>query len=146
EYAEDEGLRPIVRSAHRGIATQRTLFDNQVQRNVSIGLDADEAFEAARRVVAYPGSSEHNLGLGIDIVSYFYQNLTAHFGQTEEGRWLAQNAHRFGFVLRYPYHQQHITNIIYEPWHFRYVGIDHAAAMFENDVVLEQYVFWLQSQ
>ena len=140
ESARAEGLRPIIISAHRSIARQRTLFNNQVNHHMGRGLSRADAFEAARRVVAYPGSSEHNLGLAVDIVSHNHRSLNAAFGRTPEGRWLAQNAHRYGFILRYPYHKQHITNIIYEPWHFRYVGVEHATTMFERDLVLEEYV------
>ena len=145
-YAEGEGLRPLVISSYRSVARQRVLFDNQVQRRLEAGLTPQDAFEEARRVVAYPGSSEHNLGLAVDIVAYNYRSLTASFAQTSEGIWLAQNAHRFGFILRYPYHKQHITNIIYEPWHFRYVGEAHAAFMFENDLVLEELIYLMQNQ
>ncbi|MDR2166393.1 MAG: M15 family metallopeptidase [Clostridiales bacterium] len=142
DAAREEGLVPIIASATRSIERQRILFENQIARNIEAGMNSEDAFEQARRVVAYPGSSEHNLGLGVDIVAYHYRNLTAAFGQTPEGIWLAQNAHNFGFVLRYPDHKQEITNIIYEPWHFRYVGAQHSIFMFENDVVLEEYVFW----
>jgi len=146
EAAREEGLRPIIISTHRSIARQRTLFENQLAARMAEGMDEDEAFEAARRVVAYPGSSEHNLGLAADITSETHTALTAEFGATPEGIWLAQNAHNFGFVLRYPYHKQEITNIIYEPWHFRYVGAEHAAVMFEYGLVLEEYIFWLQNR
>ena len=134
------GLSPIVASSFRSVSRQTTLFNNQVQRQRNAGLNEADAFEAARRVVAYPGTSEHNLGLAVDIVALSYQHLTAAQGQTPEGIWLAQNSHRYGFVLRYPYYKQHITNIIYEPWHFRYVGVAAATFMFENDLVLEEYV------
>ena len=140
ESARSEGLAPIVISSHRSIARQTVLFENQLNRRLNEGLAFDDAFDAARRVVAYPGESEHNLGLAVDIVAYNYRNLTASFGQTPEGIWLAQNAHRYGFVLRYPYHKQDITHIIYEPWHFRYVGVTHATRMFELDLVLEEYI------
>jgi len=138
--ARSQGLSPIVASAHRSISRQTTLFNNQLNRRLDEGLSFYDAFDAARRVVAYPGTSEHNLGLAVDIVAYSYRYLTAAFGQTAEGQWLAQNSHRYGFILRYPYHKQHITNIIYEPWHFRYVGVIHATTMFERDLVLEEYV------
>jgi len=141
QAARDAGYSPIFASTFRAMSLQRTLFDNQVNRNINNGMTPEDAFEAARRVVAYPGSSEHNLGLAIDVVSIHYQNLTPAQGQTPEGRWFAQNAHRFGFILRYPYHKQDITNIIYEPWHFRYVGIPSATAMFYNDLVLEEYLW-----
>jgi D-alanyl-D-alanine carboxypeptidase len=143
EHARAEGLSPVVRSSYRSVARQQVLFEAQVQRQLDSGLSQEAAFEAARRVVAYPGSSEHNLGLAVDIVSLSHGGLTAAFGQTAEGIWLAQNAHRFGFILRYPDHKQHITHIIYEPWHFRYVGAEHATVMFENDWVLEEYIYQL---
>lgn len=140
ESARDEGLSPLVVSSHRSMARQRFLFDAQLERNLNAGMSQETAFDAARRVIAYPGSSEHNLGLAIDIVSYNHRGLNAAFGQTPEGLWLAQNAHRFGFILRYPDDKQDITNIIYEPWHFRYVGVLHATRMFEMNLVLEEYV------
>ena len=138
--ARSQGLAPLVVSSHRSIERQTTLFENQLNRRLADGFEYDEAFDLARRVVAYPGESEHNLGLAVDIVADDFRNLTAGFGETPEGIWLAENSHRYGFVLRYPDHKQDITNIIYEPWHFRYVGVPHAAIMFENDLVLEEYL------
>jgi len=143
DYAGELGLNIVVLSAYRGISHQRWLFNNQVQRRLDAGDTQEQAFEVARRVVAYPGTSEHNLGLAADLAVRGTYTLTEAFGQTDEGLWLVQNAHRFGFVLRYPYHKQHITNIIYEPWHFRYVSEYRATVMFENDLVLEEYLFWL---
>jgi len=138
--ARNYGLSPIVASAFRSVTRQTELFNNQVQRHINNGYDWDDAFEMARRVVAYPGTSEHNLGLAVDIVALSYQNLTANQAYTPEGMWLAQNSYRYGFVLRYPYDKQDITNIIFEPWHFRYVGIEAATEMFYRDLVLEEFV------
>ena len=144
DSARAEGLSPIVASSFRSVSRQTTLFRNQMQRHLDRGYSEEDAFEQARRVVAYPGSSEHNLGLAVDIVALSYQNLTANIANTPEGIWLAQNSYRYGFVLRYPYHKQDITNIIFEPWHFRYVGRDAAAEMFYRDLVLEEFVSeWL---
>ena len=140
ESAQAEGLSPIVVSSFRSVSHQTTLFRNQVQRYLDRGYDDEEAFEQARRAVAYPGTSEHNLGLAVDIVAHSYQNLTANQANTPEGIWLAENSYRYGFVIRYPYHKQDITNIIFEPWHFRYVGRYAAAEMFYRDLVLEEYV------
>ncbi|MCL2855075.1 MAG: M15 family metallopeptidase [Defluviitaleaceae bacterium] len=144
--AQEVGYGVVAISTHRGISRQRQLFDSQVTRNIDTGMSAQDAFEAARRVVAYPGTSEHNLGLAVDFVARGNYTLSQTFGQDGEGIWLAENAHHFGFILRYPDHKQHITNIIYEPWHFRYVGIQHATIMFENGIVLEEYIFWLQNK
>jgi D-alanyl-D-alanine carboxypeptidase len=136
----------VLISTYRSLATQRSLFNNRVQRFVDEGMLPAEADAAARRVVAYPGTSEHNLGLGADIVCSTYHGLSAAQANTPVGRWLAANSYRYGFVLRYPDHKQHITHIIFEPWHFRYVGVDAAREMFERDLVLEEYVserIWL---
>jgi len=140
DSARADGLSPLVVSSFRSVSRQTYLFNRQVQRRLDDGYTAEDAFEAARRVVAYPGSSEHNLGLAVDIVSNNYHGLTARQAETPEGIWLAQNSYRYGFVLRYPYYQQHITNIIFEPWHFRYVGIYAATEMFERGLVLEEFV------
>ena len=138
--ARDDGLSLIVTSSYRSISRQRTLFDNQYNRRRNDGYDHEQAVDLARRVVAYPGESEHNLGLAVDIVSDRHRNLDAAFGQTPEGIWLAQNSWRYGFVLRYPDNMMDITHIIYEPWHFRYVGVAHATRMFERNLVLEEYI------
>ncbi|MCL2527704.1 MAG: M15 family metallopeptidase [Defluviitaleaceae bacterium] len=140
DSARAEGLSPIVASSFRSVSRQTTLFNNRIQRFVDIGYSEEDAFEQARRIVAYPGTSEHNLGLAVDIVALSYQNLTANQANTPEGIWLAENSYRYGFVLRYPYDKQHITNIIFEPWHFRYVGRAAAAEMFERGLVLEEFV------
>ncbi|MCL2570902.1 MAG: M15 family metallopeptidase [Defluviitaleaceae bacterium] len=140
ESARSEGLSPIVASSFRSVSRQTTLFNNRIQRFIDDGYEEDDAFEAARRIVAYPGTSEHNLGLAVDIVALSYQNLTENQANTPEGIWLAQNSYRYGFVLRYPEDKQHITNIIFEPWHFRYVGRDAAAEMFYRNLVLEEFV------
>ena len=140
DSARSEGLSPIVVSSFRSVSRQTTLFNNRVQRNINYGYNAEAAFEAARRVVAYPGTSEHNLGLAVDIVANSYHGLTARQAETAENIWLAANAHRYGFVMRYPYYHQHITNIIFEPWHFRYVGVYAATEMFNRGIVLEEFV------
>jgi len=141
DSARSDGLSPVVVSSFRSVARQTTLFNNRIQRFIDEdGYDFDDAFEAARRIVAYPGTSEHNLGLAVDIVSNSYHGLTAQQANTPEGIWLAENSYRYGFVLRYPNDKQHITNIIFEPWHFRYVGVYAATQMFERGLVLEEYV------
>ena len=140
ESANYAGYFPIVVSSFRSVSRQTYLFNRQVQRQIDSGLTPEEAFEAARRVVAYPGSSEHNLGLAVDIVSQSYHGLTARQAEKPEIIWLKENGHRYGFIARYPYYQQHITNIIFEPWHFRYVGVAAATEIFERGLVLEEFV------
>jgi len=108
---------------YRSHELQRDLYDNA----------ADKSF------VSPPGHSEHQIGLAADI-SYDGVNI----GNSEQGAWIAKNAHRFGFVLRYPPHKTEITGIPFEPWHFRYVGLPHARIMYENDLVLEEYIDYLK--
>lgn len=96
-----------------------------------------------------PGTSDHQTGLAVDIVQRSlpdrYDSLIQEFGETEAGKWLAENAHHFGFVLRFPPDKENITGIIYEPWHFRYVGRTHATAMYDMGLCLEEYVEYLNS-
>ena len=140
DSARYDGLSPIVVSSFRSVSRQTYLFNRRVQRFIDYGYNEYDAFEYARRIVAYPGSSEHNLGLAVDIVAASYTQLTANQANTPEGIWLAENSYRYGFVLRYPDDKQHITNIIFEPWHFRYVGVYAAREMFARGLVLEEYV------
>lgn len=96
-----------------------------------------------------PGTSEHQSGLAVDVVQTSlpsqYQSLIQEFGETEAGKWLAENCWKFGFVLRFPQDKEEITGIIYEPWHFRFVGRTHAAAMNEMNMCLEEYIEYLES-
>ncbi len=96
-----------------------------------------------------PGTSDHQTGLAVDIIQTSlpsrFDSLIQEFGETDAGKWLAANAHHFGFVLRFPEDKEAITGIIYEPWHFRYVGRTHATAMYENGMCLEEYVAHLSS-
>ncbi len=135
QAAEDEGLTLHILSAYRSFSTQKVLYDRKtLQLQPQFGaLAVDEA----ARIVARPGASEHQLGLAIDISDNF--QLLQSFGETKAGRWLAQNANRFGFILRYPKDKTDITGIIYEPWHIRYVGEETARVLFENDWCLEEY-------
>lgn len=96
--------------------------------------------EKAVQAVAIPGSSEHQTGLSMDLSSQSANfELSERFGETIEGKWIAENAHRFGFILRYPKGKEGITGYKYEPWHFRYVGIDPAKAIYQNQLTLEEY-------
>jgi D-alanyl-D-alanine carboxypeptidase len=96
--------------------------------------------EEAEKVVAYPGNSEHQTGLAMDISSHSANfKLTEQFGETPEGKWLMENAHRFGFILRYPKGLESITGYNYEPWHYRYVGLKAAAEIYQHQLTLEEY-------
>lgn len=140
QAAAEEGISLLIVSSYRPYETQARLFNNKVQEFVNQGYSRDAAEERAATIVARPGTSEHNTGLAVDIVTPSYQRLNRGFADTEAAKWMAANAHKFGFILRYPDDKQEITGVIFEPWHFRYVGIEHATAMFESGLVLEEYL------
>lgn len=140
EDARAEGLSPIICSSYRTIEKQTELFEAQTETYVAAGLSYDDALEKAKTAVAYPGTSEHNLGLAADIVATSYQLLDDAQGETAEVIWLHENCHKYGFILRYPEDKADITGIIYEPWHFRYVGVSAATEIMENGLCLEEYL------
>ena len=137
---EAEGLSFVVCSAYRTVEYQRTLFDNQVKRYQARGLSRQEAEERTAREIMPPGTSEHNLGLAADIVALSYQILDEAQADTAEQRWLMEHCWEYGFILRYPADKQDLTGIIYEPWHYRYVGVEAAQAMRESGQCLEEYL------
>ena len=92
------------------------------------------------RSVALPGTSEHELGLAVDIIDEFYTNLDAGQENTSTQQWLMANSWRYGFILRYPNGSTDITGIIYEPWHYRYVGLEYAKDIYERGLTLEEYI------
>ncbi|PLR98927.1 M15 family metallopeptidase [Bacillus sp. T33-2] len=129
--AKSSGIELVAVSGYRSYNRQSVLFDAEVKR---------KGKEKAVEAVALPGNSEHQTGLAMDISSHSSKmNLTQQFGDTKEGIWLAQNAHRFGFILRYPKGKEQVTGYMYEPWHFRYVGEKAAAEMYKNNWTLEEY-------
>ncbi|MCL1858598.1 MAG: D-alanyl-D-alanine carboxypeptidase family protein [Oscillospiraceae bacterium] len=124
-----------VTSAYRSYAFQSQLFNAEAERQRPVHGDNAEAVAAT--AVARPGQSEHQSGLCADMHSYTAANQN--FGDTPEGQWLAENAHYFGFILRYPKDKTEITGIMYEPWHFRYVGRYHATKIYELGLCFEEY-------
>jgi zinc D-Ala-D-Ala carboxypeptidase len=129
--AKNSGIELYAVSGYRSFIRQKTLFDAEINK---VGK------EKAIQAVAYPGSSEHQTGLALDIASKSTNlDLTEGFAQTKEGKWLAENAHRFGFILRYPKGKEGITIYEYEPWHFRYVGVKAATIIYKHKWTLEEY-------
>ena len=138
--AAGQGIDLIVTSAYRPAERQSVLHNQQIDRFLGYGRSREEAVAAASTIVLPPGTSEHQTGLAVDIVTPEHQALTEAFADTPAGIWLAANAHRYGFILRYPRDTMHITGVIFEPWHFRYVGREHARAIFERGITLEEYL------
>lgn len=140
----DSGYRLSVTSGYRSYSTQKTNFENKVQRvkNENPGISQEEAEIKAATAVARPGTSEHQTGLCIDM--HNMPEAVKTFKNEKAAKWLAENSYRFGFILRYPEDKVDITKIMYEPWHFRYVGRYHATRMYELDMCLEEYMEYLE--
>ncbi|MBO6242454.1 MAG: M15 family metallopeptidase [Butyrivibrio sp.] len=138
--ASKDGVNLIICSPYRDMDRQTMLFTNKVDRYMNGGMSYMEAYNLASQAVTVPGSSEHQIGLAIDIICDGYSSLDEGFADTTAGKWLADNSYKYGFILRYPLGKEDITSIEFEPWHFRYVGVDAATVMYENDICLEE--FW----
>ena len=140
QAAKSEGLNPLICSSYRTNEKQEQLYQNKVSEYLSQGYSKVEASDKAAFWVARPGTSEHQLGLAVDIVSTKNQRLDSSQENTVEQQWLIQNSWKYGFVLRYPTNKNSITGVGYEPWHYRYVGKEHAKKINELGVCLEEYV------
>lgn len=129
--AEQGGYELYVKSSYRNYQTQSTMYSNRLEK---YGKDDG--------VVAKPGSSDHQTGLGVDVLNRVWANregMTPEFGETPEARWMEENCADFGFIIRYLPEKQEITKIIYEPWHLRYVGVDIARYIMGNRLSLEEF-------
>lgn len=136
ERAQDEGYNIQSISAYRTYSYQQNLFNNYVKKHGE---------EEAVKFSARPGQSEHQTGLACDVSSPCVGwDLKYSYGDTEEGKWLAEHAHEYGFIIRYfdgtSTETGAITGYLYEPWHIRYVGVEHATAIFEQGITLEEYL------
>lgn len=140
QAAKSEGLNPLICPSYRTNEKQEQLYQNKVSEYLSQGYSKVEASDKAAFWVARPGTSEHQLGLAVDIVSTKNQRLDRSQENTVEQQWLIQNSWKYGFVLRYPTNKNSITGVGYEPWHYRYVGKEHAKKINELGVCLEEYV------
>ena len=134
------GLSPIICSSYRTYDKQEELFEQQVQEFINQGYGKLDAQKKAAGAVARPGTSEHEIGLAIDIVDESNQRLNQYQENTAVQRWLMQNSWRYGFILRYPSDKTDITGIQYEPWHYRFVGKEAARIIYENNWTLEEYL------
>ncbi len=135
-----DGLSPLVCSSYRSQSKQEALYENKVERLVSQGWSREDAKVEAAKVVALPGTSEHQLGLAVDIVDLNHQLLDESQESTDVQQWLIAHSWEYGFILRYPNDKSEITGIIYEPWHYRYVGKDAAKEIHDAGVCLEEYL------
>lgn len=136
----EAGLDILVCSGYRSKERQTELFNQRVEAFMLEGYTYWDAYAAVAEETALPGTSEHELGLAVDLVGRSYQNLDATQSTTGVAIWLEENCHRFGFILRYPEGKEEITGISYESWHFRYVGTEVAKYIMENELTLEEYL------
>ncbi len=119
-------------SGYRSYSKQSTIYQRKVQTTGSK--------KEADRLVARPGTSEHQLGLAMDVAKKGTTALNSGFGKTPHGQWLYQNAHRFGFIVRYLEGYEEVTGYDYEPWHVRYVGVEHANEIYQSGLPMELYM------
>ena len=140
QAAKEDGVELMLCSAYRSIEKQQQLFDRSQQAYMAQGMSEEEAYAKTATETAIPGTSEHQTGLAADIVTPTYQMLDAGFADTPAGQWLSEHAAEYGFVLRYPQDKQEVTGIIYESWHYRFVGKTHAKLMKESGLCLEEYL------
>jgi D-alanyl-D-alanine carboxypeptidase len=135
QAGKSQGINVVPVSGYRSYSQQASLYDSYV---------AQYGQATADTLAARPGYSEHQTGLTLDITTRPETcSIQACFGQTPQGRWLAANAYRFGYILRYPADKTPITGYIYEPWHFRYVGVELATEMHETNVTTLEEFFGL---
>ena len=129
-----------VQSAYRSVDEQTKIYNEQVEYYKSQGKTEEEAKKLTERIINKPGYSEHNLGLAVD-----FNYVDSSFENANAFKWLKDNAENYGFVLRYPKEKEDITQVTYEPWHWRYVGEENAKKMNELGLCLEEYVEYLNN-
>ena len=128
--AKAEGLGPIVVSGYRTQEKQRRLYEDKIKEYRKQGYSKEEARRKAEQWVALPGTSEHQLGLAVDINGAVYDIYP----------WLQENSYKYGFIFRYPEEKESITGISEEVWHYRYVGVKAAKEIYQRGICLEEYL------
>lgn len=131
EAAKQEGIQLAIVSGYRSYSKQEAIYGRK---------KAEDGQEAADRVSARPGTSEHQLGMAMDLAKKGSSQLNSGFGKTKEGQWVSANAHRFGFIVRYMQGYEDVTGYMYEPWHVRYAGVEAATDIYQSGLPLEMYL------
>lgn len=143
--AAADGVTVWMQSGYRSVKYQTSLYERKAKYYLDKGYDNATAREKAAAVVNPPGYSEHNCGLAADLNSPEHTGLDEGFEKTAAFRWLCEHAGDYGFILRYPKDAEDKTEIIYEPWHWRYVGVENAAKINASGLCFEEYIETLQS-
>lgn len=135
DAARADGVYPIVASGYRSTEKQKKFMDEKIGEYEAKGYSTARAQEQAEKWVAIPGTSEHQLGIAVDI------NADGmHSSANEVYEWLDENSYRFGFIRRYPPDKTDITGVSNEPWHYRYVGVEAATEIYRQKICLEEYL------
>ncbi len=138
--AKDAGMSIYIGSVYRSLEDQARIFNYSMENRRESGMSYWEAYKDVSLMVAEPGTSEHALGLALDLQSNLYTELDEGQERTAEAKWLKENCYKYGFILRYPPDKTEITGIAYEPWHYRYVGVEDATKITELGLTLEEYL------
>lgn len=138
--AKADGVTLVLTSGYRSEERQKTLFVSMVQDYLGRGYSQADAYTATKRLRNIPGTSEHQTGLAADIITPDYWELDDGFADTAAAKWMVENAADYGFILRYPKDKTEITGTSFEPWHYRYVGVDDAKQIMEQKLCLEEYL------
>lgn len=144
--AQRDGVEIEVISGHRSAEYQQMLWEKEISKEMAGGLGYRQAVEKVSQTLALPGSSEHATGLAVDFAAKGKDDVDNSFASSEQAVWLERNAHRYGFILRYPRLKEHITGISFEPWHYRYVGVGSARIIKENGICLEEFLDFYQDK
>ncbi|MHB7978111.1 D-alanyl-D-alanine carboxypeptidase [Clostridium sporogenes] len=131
QEAKNENIILLGVSGYRSYNYQVNVYNNSIYRNGQ---------QHADKYVAHPGTSEHQTGLAMDVVSTEYTNLDENFVNTRAYKWLKENCYKYGFIIRYPKEKENITGYNFEPWHIRFVGIEAATEIMNKGITLEEYL------
>ena len=139
DAAWKDNVELYILSPYRSFSTQSALFENEVKTHLNGSTTWEQAENKASAEVARPGTSEHHTGLAVD-----FNSVETHFEDTEAFLWLKEHGEEYGFIMRYAEDKQDLTGVIYEPWHWRFVGIKHAKEINRLGMCLEEYIEYLK--
>lgn len=142
--AREAGLDVAVVSAYRSTQKQKENYSQYISRLVNEGYSKDEATKITAKEIAPPGASEHNAGVALDILTgdwwLTHNDVTDDFENTDEFKWLSENSWKYGFIMRYSKEDEETTGYVYEPWHYRFVGLYYAESIYRSGLCLEDYM------